>query len=190
LMERVRSGEFREDLFYRLYVVPIELPPLRQRGDDIVLIAQVLLQRHAKEEAKPFQNFSPEALDTLRAYPWPGNVRELVNVIRAVVAMHSATTVEKSMLSIGMRDLTPVIPWFAKTTPVEPPTTTTPKPSKNAIRPLADVEREAVDHALRAFDGNVSQAAKALHVNASTLYRKIQAWSAQGKTLSIQDVSS
>jgi two-component system, repressor protein LuxO len=192
LMARVRSGEFREDLFYRLYVVPIALPPLRSRGADIVLIAQTLLRRHAKAEGKDFRDFSSDAMAALRSHPWPGNVRELVNVIRAVVALHSAQTVELSMLSVGGAQLLPVLPcpapestleaqpepglapWFLQSagtpTPVLPA-------DKTRIRPLAEVEQEAIDYALRTFDGNVAKAARALKINPSTLYRKIQGWS-------------
>jgi two-component system, repressor protein LuxO len=191
LMERVRSGAFREDLFYRLYVVPIELPPLRARGDDLELIARELLLRYAREDGKRFEDFSPEALALLRAHPWPGNVRELVNVVRAVVALHDGQVVQAAMLPATLRahQLTPAptplleeTPWFAASNPMplEPVPAAATAYTATQVRPLVEVEREAVHYALRAFGGNVAQAAKALQVNPSTLYRKIQAWSAQG----------
>ncbi len=209
LRERVRAGAFREDLFYRLYVVPLELPPLRQRGEDIALIAQELLLRYAKEDGKQFQSFSASALERMNAHAWPGNVRELVNVIRAVVALHDGLQVEESMLPDALRsspgDDTAPTQWFhsapaeasapptshkasaALTTTASPAATTSPKAvaarspyAIDAIRPLAQIEREAVDYALRAFGGNVAKAARALDINASTLYRKIQAWTAEG----------
>jgi two-component system, repressor protein LuxO len=187
LMDRVRSGEFREDLFYRLYVVPIELPPLRQRGGDVVMIAKALLARYAALEGKAFTGFSVDALNALRSYAWPGNVRELVNVVRAVVAMHSGSTVELEMLSVGLRKLLPALaepaekilgaapeptPWFA-----QPVSIAQARSEKCQIRPLAQVEQEAIDHALQVCEGNVAQAARALQINPSTLYRKIQGWS-------------
>jgi two-component system, repressor protein LuxO len=181
LMDRVRSGEFREDLFYRLYVVPIELPPLRQRGGDIAMIAKALLARYATLEGKVFTGFSVDAIHALRSYAWPGNVRELVNVVRAVVAMHSGPTVELEMLSVGLRNLLPQArqsttpeptPWFVQPIPLAPTCT-----EKRPIRPLAQVEQEAIDHALQVCEGNVAQAARALQINPSTLYRKIQGWS-------------
>ena len=233
LRARVRAGEFREDLFYRLYVVPIELPPLRSRGNDVLLIANELLLRYAKEDGKRFRGFSDEALAALRAHAWPGNVRELINVVRAVVALNDAIEVQASMLPLELRQtsllrLTPRqpniralpaslptvegdgVPWFAQTfessgfpePPVPEPATsvatqsiarTAPSPliatapaslasfDRAKVRPLLEIEREVVDYALRAFGGNVAQAARALQVNPSTLYRKIQVWTAMGE---------
>jgi two-component system, repressor protein LuxO len=207
LAQRMRAGEFREDLFYRLFVVSIELPPLRRRGNDIALIARHLLSRYAGEEGKHFTDFSPQVLAALRAYAWPGNVRELINVIRAVVALHDDTLVQPHMLPAVLTqqpaeqtqaalaeapEPADAFAWFAATPAGQPPPAVRQVPvsvqmppiggvdQPGSVRPLADIEREAVDHALRAFGGNVAQAARALQVNPSTLYRKIQVWSAQG----------
>jgi two-component system, repressor protein LuxO len=205
LAQLVREASFREDLFYRLYVVPIELPPLRERGDDVSLIARALLRRYAGEDGKAFEDFSPETLRRLQAHNWPGNVRELVNVVRAVVALHNGPLVEPSMLPASLNNQTSLAAsapaprassaasalgldgeplWFAKpeATPTPKAAASTPLETyeKTKVRPLMDLEREAVDYALGAFGGNVAQAAKALQINPSTLYRKIQAWSAQG----------
>jgi two-component system, repressor protein LuxO len=200
LAQLVRDGSFREDLFYRLYVVPIELPPLRERGDDITLIARELLRRYAKEDGKRFEDFSADALQHLQAHHWPGNVRELVNVVRAVVALHDGLLVEPAMLPNSLltqtqaavrRNAHAAAPpslggaplWFS--TSAAPlggpqPASNTVAFDRAKVRPLLDLEREAVDFALGAFNGNVAQAAKALQINPSTLYRKIQAWTAQG----------
>ncbi len=94
----VQEGRFREDLFYRLYVVPIELPPLRARGDDVVLIARQFLADFAKEEGRRFQSFAPDVEWLMLSYRWPGNVRQLQNVIRNIVVLHDADVVEVSML--------------------------------------------------------------------------------------------
>jgi two-component system, repressor protein LuxO len=193
LREQVRLGAFREDLFYRLYVVPLELPALRTRGEDITLIARELLQRYAKEDGKQFVDFSPAALDRMRAHRWPGNVRELVNVIRAVVALHDGKIVQEHMLPMALTAASDSQPadtsaalWFQdepQPAEIKLPASTSMAPvgryDPQLVRPLAKIEREAVDYALRAFDGNVSRAARALQVNTSTLYRKIQVWTAQ-----------
>lgn len=221
LRARVRTGEFREDLFYRLYIVPIELPPLRSRGNDVLLIANELLLRYAKEDGKRFRGFSNDALVALRAYAWPGNVRELINVIRAVVVIHDAAEVQASMLPLELHQtsllrLTPRqpniraspaslpqttaqakdddVPWFEQPfersgfqeSPAPAPLVAKAPASvasfdRAKVRPLLEIEREVVDYALRAFGGNVAQAARALQVNPSTLYRKIQLWTTLGK---------
>jgi two-component system, repressor protein LuxO len=193
LREQVRLGHFREDLFYRLYVIPLELPPLRSRGEDIALIARELLLRYAKEDGKQFVDFSPAALQRMREHRWPGNVRELVNVIRAVVALHNGPQVEEFMLPPTLAASPPASSaavsatlWFQDESASQeanlkissvPLTTSRYDPA--LVRPLESIEREAVNYALRAFDGNVSRAARALQVNASTLYRKIQGWTAK-----------
>ena len=244
LRARVRAGEFREDLFYRLYVVPIELPPLRSRGNDVLLIANELLLRYAKEDGKRFRSFSGDALAALRAHAWPGNVRELINVIRAVVAIHDAAEVQASMLPLELHQPSllrlsprpPLVralpaslpqttaqaqddeaPWFAQSfessgfqeRPAPKPVASVAAPlaartapasliatapaslasfDRAKVRPLLEIEREVVDYALRAFGGNVAQAARALQVNPSTLYRKIQVWTAMGEVAQARTV--
>jgi two-component system repressor protein LuxO len=94
----VEAGRFREDLYYRLYVVPVEMPPLRARGEDVLLIARHFLALFAKEEGKRFRGFSREAEAALMAYPWPGNVRQLQNVVRNIVVLHDGQAVERAML--------------------------------------------------------------------------------------------
>jgi two-component system repressor protein LuxO len=87
-MLEVQAGRFREDLYYRLYVVPIELPPLRERGEDVLLVARHVLAQLSREENRKFRGFTPEAEQALLAYGWPGNVRQLQNVVRNVVVLH------------------------------------------------------------------------------------------------------
>jgi two-component system repressor protein LuxO len=94
----VEAGRFREDLYYRLYVVPVEMPPLRDRGTDVLLIARHFLASFAREERKSFRGFAPEAERALLAYGWPGNVRQLQNVIRNIVVLQDGARVEPAML--------------------------------------------------------------------------------------------
>jgi two-component system repressor protein LuxO len=97
-MKEVEAGRFREDLYYRLYVVPIQLPGLRERGDDVLLIARHFLTQFSKEERRAFRGFSADAERILMAYPWPGNVRQLQNVIRNVVVLHDGDLVSAAMI--------------------------------------------------------------------------------------------
>lgn len=97
-LEQVRKGEFREDLYYRLHVIPIALPPLRNRGEDVLTIARQFLYKFAEEEEKSFQRFSPETEELFLKYAWPGNIRQLQNVVRNIVVLNNAVEVELSML--------------------------------------------------------------------------------------------
>ncbi|QFU23405.1 sigma-54 dependent transcriptional regulator [Shewanella eurypsychrophilus] len=96
--EEVKAGRFREDLFYRLHVIPIELPALRVRGKDVLLLAQKFLKEYNAEEGKQFKSFSSDVKKVFQDYHWPGNVRQLQNVIRQIVVLNAATVVEMSML--------------------------------------------------------------------------------------------
>jgi two-component system repressor protein LuxO len=97
-MAEMAAGRFREDLFYRLHVVPVELPPLRERDADVLLIARAFLEKFAREDARAFRGFSPEAEMALLAYQWPGNVRQLQNVVRSVVVLNDGPLVTPDML--------------------------------------------------------------------------------------------
>ncbi len=94
----VKAGRFREDLYYRLHVIPLSLPPLRERGEDILLLARDLLLRYAKEEHKRFKDFDADTVRILLDYPWPGNVRELQNVVRNIVVLNDRELVSKDIL--------------------------------------------------------------------------------------------
>ncbi len=164
-LEEVRAGRFREDLYYRLHVVPVALPPLRERGEDVVAIAEALLARSAAEEGKRFRGFDEGAKAALRAHRWPGNVRELENALRTAVVLHDADRVTAAMLPLALRDAPPPAPSRAAE----------PEPWR-AIRPLAELEREAIEHAVELCGGNIPKAAAHLGISPSTLYRKRAAW--------------
>jgi len=154
----VREKRFREDLFYRLNVITIQIPPLRERREDIPLLAQHFLRRFAAKNAKAISGFTEEALDLLQTYAWPGNVRELENVIeRAVVLSRS------SMIS-----------------PADFPETLV--GSEQAARhlvisigtPLEDVEDRLIEETLRYTKGDKTIAAKLLGIATRTIYRRLK----------------
>lgn len=172
-MESVANGIFREDLFYRLHVVPIHLPPLRERGDDILEIATYFLTTFAKEENKDFTHFSPEVEVILRQFSWPGNVRQLQNVIRNIVVLHNDETVTLAHLPPPLNtSLTE-----QHLAQISQPQTYS-EPSDTSMKSLATIEREAIEHAINLCDGNIPKAAALLDVSPSTIYRKKQSWEA------------
>ena len=175
-LAEVRAGRFREDLYYRLNVIPIPLPPLRERGDDELLIANDMLQRMATEEHKAFRGFAPEAAERILRYPWPGNVRELENVIRHIVVLNDAEQVSRDMLPAPLKTATSA----QDTTPNSPPPkTTTLEPTtvdSDAIRPLWQEEKVIIERAIALCDGNIPRAAALLEISASTIYRKRLSW--------------
>ncbi|AJD51193.1 two-component system, repressor protein LuxO [Thalassospira xiamenensis M-5 = DSM 17429] len=97
-LEEVRAGRFREDLYYRLHVIPLHMPPLRDRDDDILQIANFYLQRFTREEGRDFQRFSPDVAALFARYAWPGNIRQLQNIIRNIVVLNNGTEVTMSMV--------------------------------------------------------------------------------------------
>ncbi|MEC9346873.1 MAG: sigma-54 dependent transcriptional regulator [Pseudomonadota bacterium] len=180
--EAVREGRFREDLFYRLHVIPVSLPPLRERGQDILLIAETFLRSFAKEERKGFRRISPAATEVMLRYRWPGNVRELQNVIRSITVLYDGAEVTMDMLPPALLRATQAV----AETVVEAVEAAVPAAGvsgwrvESDIRPLADLEREAVERAIELCDGNIARAATLLGVSPSTIYRKKQVWDAAG----------
>jgi DNA-binding NtrC family response regulator len=176
----VRAGRFREDLYYRLHVVPIHMPPLRTRPEDIMEIAERSLAAFAGEEGKAFTAFDPAAGRILASRPWPGNVRQLLNVIRNIVVLHDGPTVTPGMLpaEITLDPVNCAVPAAANETsaPISPPTA---REHLSALigTPLADVERELIEATIEHCDGSIPRAARMLEVSPSTLYRKLESWS-------------
>ena len=119
-LAEVEAGRFREDLYYRLYVVPLELPPLRERGADAVLIARALLAQASREEGKRFRGFTPEAERAVLDYAWPGNVRQLQNVVRNAVVLHDGDMVTAPMLPPMLLRAAPRAPASAAPMPSAP----------------------------------------------------------------------
>lgn len=176
-LQEVRQGRFREDLYYRLHVIPIHLPPLRDRGDDVLAIARHFLRRFTAEERRGFEGFTPDAEAALLAHPWPGNVRELENAIRTSVVLNDGPLITARMLPASVQARARVEPpGIAGLFRVPEP------PPPLGIRTLDDMEREAIRAAIAICDGNVPRAAAHLGVSPSTLYRKIKRWELDGLT--------
>lgn len=177
--EEVEAGRFREDLYYRLHVVPIHLPPLHERGRDILAIAQHLLKSYASEEDKEFTHIEPAAEARLLAHSWPGNVRELGNVIQSAVVLNNGPVLTNDMLT---RLMGPAAPHAAN--PPSPkgiiaPSQISAPANENEIEPLHLSERRLIERAIALSGGRVRKAAKELEVNPSTLYRKLKEWAAE-----------
>jgi putative PEP-CTERM system response regulator len=157
LKEEIQKGTFREDLYYRLNVVNIHVPPLRERKDDIPLLAQAFLQEFAGDNGKPIEGFDPKARAAIYAYPWPGNVRELRNCIESAVVMAANKL-------IGLDDLPPGLRKSADESVVRIPIGSS----------ISDAERILIRDTLAAQGGNKSRTAEILGIGRKTLYQKIQ----------------
>jgi DNA-binding NtrC family response regulator len=178
------AGRFREDLYYRLHVIPIHLPPLRERQGDALEIARGLLLDYAREEGKGFVRLAPCAEAAIAGYGWPGNVRELQNALRNAVVLHAGEELAAAMLPEAVRAATaqPDAPQPAPSVPVVSTATSVEPAAWGTIAPLWMVERDMIEAAIRHCDNNIARAAAALGVSASTLYRKRQAWAGIGPT--------
>jgi DNA-binding NtrC family response regulator len=148
----IDAGRFRKDLLYRLNTIHIHLPPLRERGDDVVRLAQRFVERHARRHRKSTTGFSEAALSALRRYRWPGNVRELSHVVERAVLMSSKSCIGPADLRLD----------------------TVPANRANGSMTLEAIEQEAIRAALGRHDGNVNAAADELGVSRSAFYRRIE----------------
>jgi DNA-binding NtrC family response regulator len=178
-LQAVREGRLREDLYYRLHVVPIEMPPLRARGDDILLLARHFLAQFAEQEGRRFRGFAPEVEARLLACPWPGNVRQLLNVVRNVVVLHDGEVVTEPMLPSfegGRRAAASdaAVP-PASDAPSGPPPLPLPQ-AVEQIEPLALTEKRTIERAIAICGGNIQLAARRLVISPSTIYRKKESW--------------
>ena len=179
-LTEVRAGRFREDLYYRLHVVPIHLPPLRERNGDIMQIADEILAKFNAEEGKNFTGFSPEVRDIFTSMAWPGNVRQLMNAIRNVVVLNDGPIVLTEMLpsEVTMPNRTSSsVRSMLKSSPDAMHTEEQPSNVSAFIgTSLATFEREFIEATIDFCDGSIPQAARLLDVSPSTLYRKKESW--------------
>ncbi|WP_288351044.1 sigma-54 dependent transcriptional regulator [uncultured Thalassospira sp.] len=241
-LEEVRAGRFREDLYYRLHVIPLHMPPLRDRDNDILQIANFYLQRYTREEGRDFEQFSPEVSALFARYTWPGNIRQLQNIIRNIVVLNNGTEVTLAMVPRPVNSGTEDDRFGSATIEAPPPHPVVSRDSGGSgrlwegdpealaflagarqmrkvvenhqsdkssqlvgtngasndrmsmpsqglgapglgfgeIRPLWQVEKQAIEEAIERCGGSIPRAADALGVSPSTIYRKKQSWEENG----------
>jgi two-component system response regulator AtoC len=176
LPEEVAQGRFREDLYYRLHVLPLTIAPLRERPEDILPLAKLFVEQHAKENGIPAPAFSPEAEKRLLEWHWPGNVRELENAIHRAVVLVDGGTIEPDHLNFQVMPKANTRPKFTLITEKGQYIGAISATSPLANRTLADIEREAILCTLEATRGNKTEAARRLQVTARTLSNKMKLW--------------
>lgn len=163
LSELVQQGKFREDLFYRLHIIPIYLPPLRERKEDIPLLAQHFIKQLAEALKKPTRQISDAAMDKLLDYPWPGNVRELENVIERAIVLSDKAVIDAADLPILQATGTDRLP-----------NDLLDRFRFNLNETLAAIEKQLLEKALNETKGNKNQAAKLLGIGTSLLHYKLE----------------
>lgn len=176
-LREVEEGRLREDLYYRLHVVGIHMPPIREREGDIVEIAEKLLKSASKEEGKSFNMLSQDAIDALLSHVWPGNVRELQNVIRNAVILNEGEELTADMLSIS--SAVPRAQLRTETPRDRAGTGNEPDVGSIEIsldQPFSSMERTIIETAIAKCDGSIPRAAKILKLSPSTIYRKKEGW--------------
>ncbi|MDB5294884.1 MAG: hypothetical protein JWO31_867, partial [Phycisphaerales bacterium] len=167
LEEEVEAGRFRQDLFYRLNVVPVELPPLRQRPEDVPDLCRFFLSKAARRSGEAFRHLEPEAVRLLQRYTWPGNVRELQNIVERATVLETQPGVVRA---------TTIEPWLKVAKP----------PAAAAVddlagKPLADIEKQVILSTLRQFRGHRIKTAGALGIGVRTLGMKLKKWKDEGE---------
>ena len=165
LQKAVAEGRFREDLYFRLNVVPIEVPPLRERPEDVRQMAEHFIAQFCRELARPPARLHPDALRLMLDYRWPGNVRELRNLIERVVLLEAEEEIRPEHLPAELTGRSGGGPAAATTAAVFPP---------GVVRPLVEVEKLAIQHALSVCSGNKTLAAKQLGISRQTLRTKLK----------------
>ena len=166
LSEMVRNGRFREDLYYRLNVFPITVPPLRERQEDIPLLAQHFLETFAAKNRKEIKGFTPGAMDHLIRYDWPGNVRELMNAIERAVVLTRTNYLDVADFPL-LQDAMPQNDQDAADSVAL---------CMKGDLPLEEVEKAAILKTLKAAGGNKSETARRLGITRKTLHKKLKTY--------------
>ncbi len=191
LRSEIEAGRFRQDLYYRLSVVTVEIPPLRERRDDIPLLVERFRDVFAKEHGKPVTGVTPAALASLVAYPWPGNVRELKNVVESAVLFAAGPRIDMADLPSALRGRAtapapskprsgewPAVRTGASAPPEAAPASPAPEEPVSVAslvgKTMAEIEREAILTALQVTGGNRRRASEALGIGLRTLQRKLK----------------
>jgi two-component system response regulator HydG len=162
----VAKGQFREDLFYRLNVMPLNVPPLRKRQEDIPLLAQHFSDKFADKNRKTVKGFVPLAMDMLLNYDWPGNVRELENAMERAVILLSGEYITETQLPLNITEKYPDLETLAAIA----------APITDGTRSLEEIEKEAILATLKASEGNKAEAARRLGVTRKTLHNKLKSY--------------
>ncbi len=171
LEAEVRTGAFRQDLYYRLKVLTVELPPLRERGDDLILLANHFLERLTHKYSLPARRFTDPALQALRKYRWPGNVRELAHLVERALLVCDEEEIGPSAL--GLDTSFPVIASRRRSSPSDADETLEIQFPERGID-LEKIEQQLIRRALELTDGNVAEAARKLHIGREALRYRIQ----------------
>ncbi|MEJ2038289.1 MAG: sigma-54 dependent transcriptional regulator [Desulfosarcinaceae bacterium] len=166
LQAEVAAGRFREDLFYRLNVMALNVPPLRERRDDIPLLADHFLHKYAEKNRKSVKGFAPLAMDMLLRHDWPGNVRELENAIERAVILLTGEHITEKQLPLQI----------VENYPGQDSATDFPPPAMDGTRSLEDIEKQAILATLEATQGNKSETARRLGITRKTLHKKLKSY--------------
>lgn len=169
LKEAAAKGEFREDLFYRLNVMPLFIPPLRERPEDILPLALDIMQRYNRDLKKNFLGFTPAAAELLKQYPWPGNIRELKNVIERTMILATAGEIDDDVLPEEIRDFQPQ---EIKTEDIMSDAEIS--PTGHQFITLRELEQRYIHEVLSATGNNKTQAARILGIHSTSLMRKLK----------------
>jgi two-component system response regulator HydG len=161
LLREIEAGRFRDDLYYRLNVVTLNIPPLRQRREDVPLLAQHFLKRFSEKNRKQIKGLTPQAMDRLLKYEWPGNVRELMNAVERGVVLSRSEYLDEKELPLDLNDMPPGVE-------------TSVKDGIPAELPLEEVEKATILKTLETAGGNKSEAARRLGITRRTLHKKLK----------------
>ncbi|PKG37943.1 sigma-54-dependent transcriptional regulator [Psychromonas sp. Urea-02u-13] len=177
--QAVLDGEFRDDLYYRLNVISLSLPALRDRGNDLVLIAKYFLKKYSKIENKHFTQLSRDVIKIICDYDWPGNIRQLENIFHAMVVLNTGTQITSEMIIKSLSTTVasqPLVTTKKVSNKIQEATVPVEVTPMTEVLPLWKVEKLAIEAAIDFCAGNVPKAAALLEVSPSTIYRKKMSW--------------
>ncbi|GGX69786.1 sigma-54-dependent Fis family transcriptional regulator [Litorimonas cladophorae] len=181
-MTEVAAKRFREDLFYRLDVLSIELPPLSHRGKDVILLAESFLKTYAAEEGKRFLSISPEAQELMLDYHWPGNIRELQNMVRKAAVVYDGVELEPHMFSLktvrsnARNDEYKLIGVAGETSAYTPQQSLKTTVTVDILQPMTTIEQTIIEAVITSCNGSIPKASQILQLSPSTIYRKRETW--------------